>query len=125
MAELNLNEETTINLVWHKGLIVNGYDPDIYRKDYSGAWISRNAYGDRESILGWEIDHVYPISKGGTNEEINLRPINWKNNISKGDSYPSYIAVVTSDENRNIERETHCTVSKSLQIRLNKLYNIK
>lgn len=105
MALLNLEEESTINYVWQKGLKVDGYDPDIYRQDYSGAWISRNAYGDRDSILGWEIDHVYPVAKGGTDEDINLRPINCRNNISKGDSYPEYIASVTSEDNRNITRE--------------------
>lgn len=124
MALLNLEEESTINYVWQKGLKVDGYDPDIYRQDYSGAWISRNAYGDRDSILGWEIDHVYPVAKGGTDEDINLRPINCRNNISKGDSYPEYIASVTSEDNRNITRETHCTVGAVLQQKLKELYNL-
>lgn len=124
MAELNLQDQATIDYIWEKGLKVEGYNPDLYRQDYSGAWISRKAYGDRESILGWEIDHVYPASKGGTNEEVNLRPINWHNNLSKGDSYPEYLAAVTSEDNKNVMRETHCTVGKALQEKLKMLYNL-
>lgn len=124
MAELNLQDQATIDYIWEKGLKVEGYNPDLYRQDYSGAWISRKAYGDRESILGWEIDHVYPTSKGGTNEEVNLRPINWHNNLSKGDSYPEYLAAVTSEDNKNVMRETHCTVGKALQEKLKMLYNL-
>ena len=124
MAVRNLQDEETINYFWQKGLVVEGYNPDLYRQDYSGAWISRNAFGDRDSILGWEIDHVYPLSKGGTNEEINLRPINWRNNISKGDSYPEYMADVTSEDNKNVIKETRCTVGKVLQARLKELYNL-
>lgn len=124
MAILNLQDEESINRIWLKGLKVEGYDSDLYRQDYSGAWISRQAYGDHDSILGWEIDHVYPKSKGGTDEEINLRPINWQNNQSKGDSYPEYIAVVTSEDNKNVMRETRCTVGKALQTQLKALYNL-
>lgn len=124
MALLNLQEETTISYVWQKGLKVEGYNPDLYRQDYSGAWISRSAYGDRESIFGWEIDHVYPLSKGGNDEDINLRPINWRNNISKGDSYPVYTAEVVSEDNKNVFRSIRCTVGKALQTKLNELYNL-
>lgn len=124
MAELNLQDPTTVDRIWAKGLQVKGYDADLYRQDYSGAWISRNAYGDKESILGWEIDHIYPKSKGGTDDEKNLRPINWRNNLSKGDSYPEYLAAVTSEDNKNVIRETRCTVGRTLQDELKKLYDI-
>ena len=124
MAILNLQEELTVDLIWQKGLKVDGYNPDLYRQDYSGAWIARAAYGDRESIFGWEIDHVYPKAKGGTDEEVNLRPINWRNNISKDDSYPEYVAAVTSEDNKNVEKETRCTVGKALQEKLKALYNL-
>lgn len=124
MAELNLNDELTIDIIWQKGLVVDGYNPNLYRQDYSGAWISREAYGDRESILGWEIDHVYPVAKGGTNEDVNLRPINWKNNLSKGDDYPEYLADVTSEDNKIVFKKTHCTVGKALQDKLKEIYNL-
>lgn len=124
MAILNLQDDATIDIIWQKGLKVDGYNPDLYRQDFSGAWIARNAYADRESIFGWEYDHVYPKSKGGTNEEVNLRPINWQNNLSKGDNYPEYVAVVTSEDNKNVMRETRCTVGRALQSKLKELYNL-
>lgn len=124
MALLDLQDERTVDQIWRKGLKVEGYDPDLYRQDFSGAWIARKAYGDRESIFGWEIDHIYPRSKGGTDEEVNLRPINWRNNISKGDSYPEYVAAIVSEDNKNVERETSCTVGSALQAKLKALYGI-
>lgn len=124
MAILNLQDESTIDIIWEKGLKVEGYDPDLYRQDFSGAWIARNAYGDRESVFGWEYDHVYPKSKGGTDEDINIRPINWQNNLSKGDSYPEYVAAITSEDNKNVMKETHCTVGKQLQAKLKNLYGL-
>lgn len=124
MAILDLQNEATVDLIWKKGLKVEGYDSNLYRQSFSGAWIARKSYGDRESMLGWEIDHVYPKSKGGTDEEVNLRPINWQNNISKGDNYPEYVAAIVSEENKNVERETPCTVGSALQAKLKKLYGI-
>lgn len=57
--------EDIIAAVWNKARPVEGYNPDSYRKDVCGAWIMREAYGNRDSNYGWEIDHVYPVSKGG------------------------------------------------------------
>ncbi len=124
MSLMNLQDEATIDYVWQKGLKVEGYNPELYRQDYSGAWIAKNAYGDKDSILGWEIDHVFPKARGGTNDEINLRPINWRNNISKGDDYPEYIAEIVSEDNKNVVKPTRCTVGNALQAKLKDLYNL-
>ncbi len=113
-----------IERIWQKAIVVEGYDKALYRQDFSGAWISRNAYNDRNSVLGWEIDHIYPKSKGGGNHWVNLRPINWKNNIAKGDDYPNYVAAVVAEDNKNIEKEVNCTVGLKLQEELSKIYNI-
>lgn len=114
-----------IELIWQKAIIVEGYDATLYRQDFSGAWISRNAYKNRHSVLGWEIDHVFPKSKGGDNQLINLRPINWRNNIAKGDDYPYYVSAVVAQDNSNVEKEVKCIVSVKLQEELSKIYNIK
>ena len=112
-----------IDMIWEKGLVVEGYDKSLYRKDFCGAWISRNAYNDRDSVLGWEIDHIFPKSKGGDNHRVNLRPINWRNNLAKGDDYPYYVSAVVAEGNRNIEKMVNCTVGQKLQEELSKIYD--
>ena len=49
--------------VWKKGTVVPNYDPSLYRKDECGAWMRFKEYGDRNSIYGWEIDHITPRFK--------------------------------------------------------------
>lgn len=118
----DLNSRQTIQRIWDKAIIVEGYNKDMYRQDFGGAWISREAYGDTDSMLGWEIDHVFPVAKGGSNHIDNLRPMNWRNNRSKGDDYPHYTADITSDDNKNIEKKTTCTVNTKLQNTLQDIY---
>lgn len=55
--------------------------------DVAGAEIDKAAYGNRNSDYGWEVDHVIPISKGGTDDLSNLRPLHWQNNKAKGDEF--------------------------------------
>lgn len=74
--------EADIQSVWEKGCEVSGNDPDKWRKDECGAWIGRSAYGNRHSQYGWEIDHISP---GGPDILSNLRPLQWENNVDKGD----------------------------------------
>lgn len=121
---VDINSPEVIQRVWEKGIVVDNYNPSLYRKDSAGAWIARNAYGDRDNVLGWEIDHVYPMAKGGLNHFVNLRPMNWRNNESKGEDFPGYIAAMVSDGNRNILKDTPKTVNATLKDELARLYNI-
>lgn len=74
-----------VQLVWTKGIVVPGYNPSVVRKDICGAWIHWNQYGNRNSQNGWEIDHIFAVSNGGSDSFYNLRPLHWHNNARKSD----------------------------------------
>lgn len=93
-----------IDAVWEKAKIVEGYNPDIWRQDFAKAWIRKDLYGAKHPF-GWAIDHIKPISKNGTSDIPNLEPLQWQNNIQKGDNYPEFNTVVTSVGNKNIEKK--------------------
>lgn len=91
-------ENAVIAAVWRKGKIVAGVDPGKWRKDACQAWMSFDAYGNRDSAFGWEIDHV----DGDSDDDrlSNLQPLHWMNNVAKGDG--ALVCVVTSEGNKNV-----------------------
>jgi 5-methylcytosine-specific restriction endonuclease McrA len=78
--------EYLIQQVWEKGRIIPGYDSNVWRKDQCSAWIGRKYYGDRNSQYGWEIHHIVPVDRGGSDYIWNLIPLQWENNVATGDS---------------------------------------
>lgn len=77
----------------------------MWRQDFAGAWIRRDAYGTHTQY-GWEIDHLRPISKGGTNEIENLTVLHWRNNLRKKNNkweyMPNYeLSVSISKDNQS------------------------
>jgi hypothetical protein len=82
-----------IQAVWEKGRTIRGKDPELYRRDACGAIIYRASHGKR-TPMGWEIDHIRPVSKNGTDDLYNLQPLQWENNRHKGDNYPYYTCAV-------------------------------
>lgn len=104
----NENWSESIKLkVWQKAKEVPGNDPNIYRKDFAGAWIKYEDYGKNSSDknFGWEIDHKIPESKGGSDDLSNLEPLQWCNNRTKGNDYPRFKTSISSDGTHNTYKE--------------------
>jgi len=71
--------------VWAKGETKVGYNSDLYRWDKCGNKMQWDQHGNRNSSVGWEIDHIDPVANGGGDQLWNLQPLNWANNANKGD----------------------------------------
>ena len=56
-------------------------------EDACGNTIDRDQYG-QQTETGWEIDHIEPVAKGGTDGIQNLQPLQWQQNRKKADKFP-------------------------------------
>ena len=112
-----------IDEAWSKATIVPNTHPDVLRKDACGAWIRRDMYMVHGSEYGWEIDHIFPLSMGGTTRKENVRALQWQNAESKGEDYPYYTAQVTAVSIKNEAKIQSLTVNKAVRERLRKIYD--
>lgn len=95
-----------INIVWQKAIVDGSPNPDLIRKDYAGAWIRKEDYG-KQTDFGWQVDHLRPVSKGGTDDLDNLFPLHWRNNLSKSSDYPRWTTEMSSDGAVNVEQSKY------------------
>ena len=79
---------TTVEAVWNTGTPISGYDSKMWRRDKCGHAIKRADYGNTKSEYGWEVDHIKPVAKGGSDDLGNLQPLYWETNRDKSDTYP-------------------------------------
>lgn len=110
-----------VDAVWCKAGTMEGFDPNMYRRDACGALIMRDKYG-KVNPYGWEIDHIYPQNRGGDDNIDNLRALHYMNNRSKRDDYPSYTSTITFDGKMNIEKTRNLTVNEVIRRRIEELY---
>ena len=79
---------TTVEAVWNKGAEIPGRDSKLWRRDKCGHIINRADYGNTKSEYGWEVDHIKPVAKGGSDDLSNLQPLYWETNRDKSDTHP-------------------------------------
>lgn len=80
-------ENDTLNEIWEKGKIVEGQDPDEFRKDICGAWMGKRFFGKHNSQYGWEADN-------------NEGPMQWQNWEARKEG--KQFCVVISSRIRNV-----------------------
>jgi hypothetical protein len=79
-------DPATLEAVWQRGAFAPGRDPRIWRMDACGALIQRQLHGHTTPLgCGWEVDHIVPVARGGSDALANLQPLQWQNNRAKGD----------------------------------------
>ena len=90
-----------VKKVWQKAVVTNNRNPDIWRKDFAGAWIRYDQYGIN-SRYGWVIDHIKPKRLGGEDSIENLQALHWRNNVLKGNNYDEIETYITSEDFDNV-----------------------
>ncbi len=80
-----------IQEVWENGISIPNFDPQVYRKDFLGAWICRLDFNrDKTSLsFGWTVDPIVSQSSEGDHNLQTLRPLQWENIESVVESQPN------------------------------------
>lgn len=85
MSRANYNDSNAKDKVWEKAKKITNMDPKIYRMDPYGKTLKYSEYG-KQTNMSWQIDHIKPISKGGSDDIINLQALSTEINEQKGGS---------------------------------------
>ncbi len=114
-------ENDILESLWKKTRIAKGLNPEIFRIDACGALIMRDKY-NMDNPFGWEVDHIFPKSLGGNDNIDNLRALHYKNNKSKANDYPSYVACLRFDGKDNVNDIRSLKVNNKVREKLKALY---
>ena len=79
-----MTSKKVIDQVWNKGKSIRGKNSEVWRRDSEGNKIRNASYGT-EGKFGWEIDHINPKAKGGSDDLRNLQPLHPDANRKKSD----------------------------------------
>lgn len=74
-----------IEKAWDNAKTIRGKDPELYRKDPYGNQLYKQSYG-KNSAMGWQVDHIKPAARGGSDATRNLQALKTEINLSKQDT---------------------------------------
>ena len=80
-----VRRKITRDRVWNKAKPIRGRNPARVRQDPYGNRLYKNRYG-KTGRGGWELDHIRPKSRGGSDHIRNLQALKTEVNRGKGDS---------------------------------------
>jgi 5-methylcytosine-specific restriction endonuclease McrA len=86
-----MSKQTTYNSsrcqdkVWDLAKTIKNQDSNLYRQDPYGNKICKKSYG-KDTEQGWNIDHIKPSSRGGSDNLRNLQALQTTLNKSKGNT---------------------------------------
>lgn len=81
----NMVSKAMLDKVWSEAKVIKGKSPDTHRTDPYGNVIYKSSYG-KLTAMGWEVDHINPKSKGGSDCLVNLQALSSKVNRLKSNS---------------------------------------
>ena len=71
MSQTKYGNKECKNKVWNLAKEIKDKNPNIYRQDAYGTQLCYNSYGTHGK-QSWEIDHITPQSRGGSDNLKNL-----------------------------------------------------